>query len=40
MLISSASTKQKTQDGNYFDSFIGLDFLYDKEIKISNNKWF
>ena len=27
---SSASTKQKTQDGNYFDSFIGLDFLYDK----------
>ena len=30
---SSASEKQKKQDGNYFDSFIGLDFLYDKEIK-------
>ena len=27
---SSASEKQKKQDGNYFDSFIGLDFLYDK----------
>jgi len=27
---SSASTKQKKQDGNYFDSFIGLDFFYDK----------
>ncbi len=27
---ASASTKQKEQDGNYFDSFIGLDFLYDK----------
>ena len=27
---SSASTKQKSQDGNYFDSFIGLDFFYDK----------
>ena len=27
---ASASTKQKKQDGNYFDSFIGLDFLYDK----------
>ncbi len=26
----SASTKQKKQEGNYFDSFIGLDFLYDK----------
>jgi len=26
----SASTKQKKQDGNYFDSFIGLDFIYDK----------
>ena len=27
---SSASSKQKKQDGNYFDSFIGLDFFYDK----------
>ncbi|WP_440917918.1 outer membrane protein assembly factor BamA [Candidatus Pelagibacter sp.] len=27
---ASASTKQKKQDGNYFDSFIGFDFLYDK----------
>ena len=27
---SKASTKQKKQDGNYFDSFIGLDFFYDK----------
>ncbi len=27
---SGASIKQKKQDGNYFDSFIGLDFLYDK----------
>ena len=26
----SASAKQKKQDGNYFDSFIGLDFIYDK----------
>ena len=27
---SNASTRQKKQDGNYFDSFIGLDFFYDK----------
>ena len=27
---SSASTLQKKQDGNYFDSFIGIDFFYDK----------
>ncbi len=27
---SSASAKQKKQDGNYLDSFIGLDFFYDK----------
>ena len=27
---SSASSRQKKQDGNYFDSFIGLDFFYDK----------
>ena len=27
---ASASAKQKKQDGNYFDSFIGVDFLYDK----------
>ena len=27
---SSASTRQKTQEGNYFDSFLGLDFNYDK----------
>ena len=27
---SSASVRQKKQDGNYFDSFIGLDFFYDK----------
>ncbi len=27
---SSASAKQKKQEGNYFDSFIGLDFFYDK----------
>tara|TARA_B100000989_G_scaffold175595_1_gene131708 strand:- start:393 stop:2258 length:1866 start_codon:yes stop_codon:yes gene_type:complete len=27
---SNASTRQKTQEGNYFDSFIGLDFFYDK----------
>ena len=26
----SASAKQKKQDGSYFDSFIGLDFIYDK----------
>ena len=26
---SSASAKQKKQDGNYFDTFLGLDF-YDK----------
>ena len=27
---ASASSSQKKQDGNYFDSFIGLDFFYDK----------
>jgi len=27
---SNASKRQKTQEGNYFDSFIGLDFFYDK----------
>ena len=27
---SSASTNQKKQDGNYFDSFISVDFFYDK----------
>ncbi len=27
---SSASDKQKKQAGNYFDSFLGLDFNYDK----------
>ncbi len=27
---STASAKQKKQAGNYFDSFIGLDFNYDK----------
>ncbi|WP_440670388.1 outer membrane protein assembly factor BamA [Candidatus Pelagibacter sp. HIMB1483] len=27
---SSASARQKKQAGNYFDSFIGLDFFYDK----------
>ena len=27
---SSASARQKKQDGNYFDSFIGIDFFYDK----------
>ena len=27
---ASASERQKKQDGNYFDSFVGLDFLYDK----------
>ncbi len=27
---SSASAKQKKQDGNYFDTFLGLDFFYDK----------
>ena len=27
---ANASARQKKQDGNYFDSFIGLDFLYDK----------
>ncbi len=27
---SGASARQKKQDGNYFDSFIGLDFFYDK----------
>jgi len=27
---STASTKQKTQEGNYFDSFFGLEFIYDK----------
>ena len=27
---ASASDRQKKQDGNYFDSFIGLDFFYDK----------
>ena len=27
---SSASARQKKQDGNYFDSFIGLDLFYDK----------
>ena len=27
---STASTKQKTQSGNYFDSFLGVDFDYDK----------
>ena len=27
---ASASAKQKKQDGNYFDSFIGVDFLFDK----------
>ena len=27
---ASASDRQKKQDGNYFDSFIGLDLFYDK----------
>ncbi len=27
---TTASARQKKQDGNYFDSFIGLDFFYDK----------
>ena len=27
---ASASERQKKQDGNYFDSFIGLDLFYDK----------
>ena len=27
---SSASARQKKQDGNYFDTFIGVDFFYDK----------
>ena len=27
---STASTRQKTQEGDYFDSFLGLDFIYDK----------
>ena len=27
---STASTRQKTQEGNYFDSFLGLDLNYDK----------
>ena len=27
---ASASSSQKKQDGNYFDSYIGLDFFYDK----------
>ncbi len=27
---ASASAKQKKQDGSYFDSFIGLNFVYDK----------
>jgi len=27
---STASTRQKNQEGNYFDSFLGLDFNYDK----------
>ena len=26
----SASAKQKKQDGNYFDSFLGFNFNYDK----------
>ncbi|WP_440936851.1 outer membrane protein assembly factor BamA, partial [Candidatus Pelagibacter sp.] len=29
-VASSASARQKKQDGNYFDSFIGLNFFYDK----------
>ena len=37
---ASASTKQKKQDGNYFDSFIGLDFCTIKKSEISNNKCF
>ena len=27
---STASTRQKTQEGDYFDSLLGLDFIYDK----------
>ena len=27
---TGASIRQRSQEGNYFDSFIGLDFLYDK----------
>ena len=27
---STASCRQKTQEGNYFDSLIGLEFIYDK----------
>ena len=27
---STASAKQKKQEGNYFDSFLGMDFNYDK----------
>ena len=30
---SSASARQKKQDGNYFDTFIGVDFFMIKEIK-------
>ena len=27
---STASTRQKTQEGNYFDNYFGLEFIYDK----------
>jgi len=27
---STASSRQKSQEGNYFDSFFGLEFIYDK----------
>jgi len=38
---STASTRQQEQEGNYWDSFINLDFIYDKRNqKFQTNKGF
>ena len=38
---STASARQKKQEGNYFDSFLNLNFDYDKRNqKFQNIRWF
>ena len=38
---STASTRQQEQEGNYWDSFLNLDFIYDKRNqKFQTNKGF
>ena len=38
---STASARQKKQEGNYFDTFLNLNFDYDKRNqKFQTNRWF